>query len=169
MPFSFLVRDRGQVSMPDVMFATIFFFLILAGLVSFSDNLQQSTQHSLDRRNLDIMAANVAEYIIKNPGTPTNWEQLSDQNQIVQIGLAQKDRVLRAEKVVAFVNMGNTDYANTRVRLNIPYYEFYAQFSGGTTLTTGQAPPSNADASVVTRFVTINGVETTFALTLYEP
>lgn len=159
---------RAQVSMPDILFATILFFLLLAGLYSYSQNLQSSAESGLERRNIDSVASNVAEFIIKNPGTPSNWETIGDINAISQIGLAQKDRVLRPEKVVAFVNYANTQYTQTKVLLSIPQYEFYIQFSGGATLAAGQAPSSGGTASVVQRLVTINGIETTFKLTVYE-
>ncbi len=160
---------NAQASLPDLLFATFLFFILLAGLYYYTQSLQSEAQERLDRRTLDVLSSNLAEFIIKNPGTPVNWHELSDQNQIVQIGLAQKDRVLNPEKVVALVNMGNLDYANTKTRLHLPYYEFYMTFSGGVDLETGIEPSANKNASVVQRLVTIDGVETTFTLTLYEP
>lgn len=160
---------RAQASLPDLLFATFLFFILLAGLYYYTQSLQSESREKLDRRTLDVLSSNLAEFIIKNPGTPINWHELSDQNQIVQIGLAQKDRVLNPDKVVALVNMGNLDYDAAKSRLRLPYYEFYMTFVGGVDLETGVQPPANKNASVVQRLVTINGVETTFTLTLYEP
>lgn len=160
---------NAQASLPDLLFATFLFFILLAGLHYYTQSLQSESQERLDRRTLDVLSSNLAEFIIKNPGTPSNWHELADQNAIVQIGLAQKDRVLDPEKVVALVNMGNLDYSNTKARLRLPYYEFYMTFVGGVDLETGIQPAANKNASVVQRLVTIDGVETTFTLTLYEP
>jgi hypothetical protein len=160
---------NAQASLPDLLFATFLFFILLAGLYYYTQSLQSESQERLDRRTMDVLASNLAEFIIKNPGTPVNWHQLADSNQIVQIGLAQKDRVLNSQKVVALVNMGNLDYSSTKSRLRLPYYEFYMTFEGGADLNTGVQPPANKNASVVQRLVTIDGVETTFTLTLYEP
>ncbi len=154
--------------MPDILLATLIFLLVLVGLYEYAINLPLSGQSALDRKTLDGTTANVAEYLLKNPGNPTNWETLTDSNQIIQIGLAQKDRVLSLSKVVAFVNLGNLNYSLAKQKINIPHYDFYAVFTGGVDLSTGQASPGNTDTSVVQRFVTINGVETTFTLTLYE-
>lgn len=162
------MMKRGQVSMPDVLFASILFMLLLTGMVYYANLLQTQGQSFTTRHYLDVTTANVAEYIIKNPGTPVHWEE-GDWGDVVQLGLAQKDRVLSPTKVLTFVNQGNTDYEGTKDRLNIAYYEFYAQFSGAINLTTGQIPPASKSTSVVERFVTINGGETTFTLTLYEP
>ncbi|MEK6902862.1 MAG: hypothetical protein AABX02_04735 [archaeon] len=162
------IRARGQVSMPDVLFASVLFMVLLAGMLYYANLLQTQGTTFSSRHYLDVTTANIAEYIIKNPGQPTNWEA-GDWNAVTQIGLAQKDRVLSSEKVLTFVNQGNADYEGTKTRLNVAYYEFYAEFSGGVSLTTGQIPPASKSASVVERFVTINGQETTFTLTLYEP
>jgi hypothetical protein len=160
---------NAQASLPDLLFATFLFFVILAGLYYYTQSLQVEAQNQLDRRTMDVLASNLAEFIIKNPGTPLGWETLSDAGDIQQIGLAQKDRVLDPEKVVALVNMGNISYSMAKEKLRIPYYDFYMVFSGGVELETGIEPPANKNASVVQRLVTISGVETTFTLTLYEP
>jgi hypothetical protein len=165
----FFPSQTGQASLPDLLLATFLFFILLAGLVYYSNALQNDAQTVIIRRPLDASASNLAEYIIKNQGTPSNWETLSDANQIKQIGLAQKDRVLNPNKVVAFVNQGNLNYFSTKERMGISYYDFYVQFSGGISLSTGIAPPPNKNASVVQRLVTLNGAETKFTLTLYEP
>lgn len=161
-------HEHGQVSMPDVLFASILFMILLAGMLYYANLLQSQGENFTTRHYLDVTTANVAEYIIKSPGTPINWES-TEWESVTQIGLAQKDRVLSPTKVLAFVNNGNTDYNTTKSKLNIAYYEFYAEFTGGVNLTTGQIPPNTKSASVVERFVTINGAETTFTLTLYEP
>lgn len=154
--------------MPDVLFASILFMVLLVGMLYYANTLQTQGQDFTDRHYLDISTANLAEYLIKNPGTPINWEE-GDWNAVTQIGLAQKDRVLSPTKVLTFVNQGNLDYNGTKSRLNIAYYDFYATFSGGVNLTTGNIPPATHGTSVVERFVTVNGVETIFTLTLYEP
>ncbi len=162
------LHSRAQASMPDLLFATLFFFIMLAGLFFYASNIQDNDQSIVERRLLDNAASNLAEFIIKNPGTPVNWEYLPDFNQTEQIGLAIKDRVLSPDKVVAFVNQGNSDYALTKQKLRLTQFEFHAQFSGGVSLSTGLAPGANKNASVVQRLVTINGVETQFTLTVYD-
>ncbi len=160
--------QRGQATLPDVLLATFIFLLILVGLYSYAQNVLLSSEETLERRSLDVVTANTAEFILKNPGLPTNWEELNDISLVTQFGLAQKDRVLDQDKVVAFVNYGNLSYAETKTKLNIPQYDFYAQFEGGISLSTGLPPAGTIPTSVVQRLVTINGVETIFTLTLYE-
>ena len=156
-----MTSSPAQISMPDTLLAMSIFLLILAGMFFYQNQLSQATQTELVRRALDNVASNSAEFIIKNPGTPSNWETLFDQNSVVFFGLAQKDRVLQSSKVVAFINLGNTNYELVRQRLGISPFNYYIQFSGGVNLTSGQLPPANAHISVVRRFVTINGMETT--------
>lgn len=160
-------RSRAQASMPDVLLATGLFLLIVVGLLVYQQDVQERVQTSISRKTLDVVASNAAEFIIKNPGDPTNWETLSDYNQIVSIGLAQKDRVLNPNKVIAFINLGNLEYSFARERLYLSSFDFYLEMSGGVNLTTGQAPPPTANKSVVQRLVTINGEETTVVLTVY--
>lgn len=163
-----MTASPAQISMPDTLLAMSIFLLILAGMFFYQNQLTQAAQTELVRRALDNVASNAAEFIIKNPGTPSNWETLSDQNNVVFFGLAQKDRVLHSSKVVAFINLGNTDYELVRQRLGISPFNYYLQFSGGVNLTSGQLPPANAHISVVRRFVTINGMETTLTLSVYD-
>ena len=160
--------SRGQLSMPDTLLAVTIFLLILAGMFFYQNQISSATETELERRALDNSASNIAEFLIKNPGSPVAWETLSDFNTVVFFGLAQKDRVLDADKVVAFVNLSNTDYDFVKQKLGISHFNFYLQFSGGVNLSTGQLPPINAHISVVKRFVTINGNETTVALSVYD-
>lgn len=162
-------KSRAQATLPDILMATILFLLILVGIMTYAQNTQNAAQQTVSRQSLDAVSSNIAEFIIKNPGIPSNWELLNDINQVTQFGLAQKDRVLDSQKVVAFINYANFDYTTTKTLLHIPAYEFYVEFSGGATLNAGQSPPSNRPVSVVQRLVTINGIETTFILTVYEP
>ena len=161
--------QRAQATMPDILMATFLFLLILVGIVTYAQNTQHAAQETINRRSLDNVTSNIAEFIIKNPGSPTNWEQTSDINQVIQFGLAQKDRVLDSQKVVVFTNYTNTDYTSVKRLLAIPSYEFHVSFAGGATLSAGQLPPADRPISVVHRLVTINGVETSFTLTVYEP
>lgn len=163
------LHQRAQATLPDILMATFLFLLILVGIVTYAQNTQNAAQETVNRRSLDNVTSNIAEFIIKNTGIPSNWELLNDINHVTQFGLAQKDRVLDPQKVVSFINYSNSDYTTVKSRLNIPAYEFYVTFSGGAVLSAGQFPPSNRPASVVQRLVTINGVETTFTLTVYEP
>jgi hypothetical protein len=139
-----------------------------AGMISFSQIIQTGSETSISRKTLDITASNVAEFIIKNPGTPANWHTLSDFNSVTALGLAQKDRVLNAAKVVSFINQSNSNYEAVKEKLNISQYDFYATFEGGASLAGGAAPPGSANISVVRRLVTINGAETKFTFTLYS-
>lgn len=162
-------HSRGQATLPDVLMATFLFLLILLGILTYAQNTQLAAQGSVNRQNLDSITSNISEFIIKNPGIPYNWELLGDINSVTQFGLAQKDRVLDPTKVVAFINYANLNYSDVKTRLNIPGYDFYVEFSGGATLDAGQYPPFNRPVSVVQRLVTINGIETTFKLMVYEP
>ncbi len=162
------LSSRGQATFPDILMATFLFLLILVGIFSYAQNTQTVAQETINRRSLDNVTSNIAEFIIKNPGIPTNWELLGDINAVAQFGLAQKDRVLDDQKVVAFVNYANTDYTTVKSRLNIPAYEFYVTLEGGASLSAGQPAPLTRPVSVVQRLVTINGVETIFTLTVYE-
>ncbi len=167
--FFFPKNSRGQATLPDVLMATFLFLLILLGILTYAQNTQTAAQGTVDRQSLDSITSNISEFIIKNPGIPTNWELLGDINSVSQFGLAQKDRVLDPTKVVAFINYTNLNYSEVKTRLNIPGYDFYVEFSGGATLNAGQFPPFNRPVSVVQRLVTINGVETAFELMVYEP
>lgn len=158
---------RGQAAIPDVMFAVALFMIIIAGIFFFQTSVENATEVQFERKALDTTAANVAEYLVKNPGSPFEWELLSDYNSVQFFGLAIRDRVLDPEKVVAFVNTGNTDYDLVREKLRISHFNYYIEFTGGANLTTGLAPIGNTHASVVRRFVTINGIETTVTVTLY--
>lgn len=162
-------NSRAQAAIPDVMFAVALFMIIIAGIFYFQGSIENATERQFERKTLDTMAANVAEYLVKNPGTPSEWESLSDYNATQFFGLAIRDRVLDPDKIVTFVNLGNTDYDFTREKLRLSHFNYYIEFTGGANLSTGLAPIGAVQSSVVRRFVTVNGVETTVTVTLYAP
>ncbi len=162
-----LRSSRAQAAIPDVMFAVTLFMIIIAGIFYFQGSIEGATERQFERKTLDTTAANVAEYLVKNPGSPVDWESLSDYNAVQFFGLAIRDRVLDPDKVVAFVNLGNTDYYLVREKLRLSHFNYYIEFTGGANLSMGLMPIGSVQSSVVRRFVTVNGIETTVTVTLY--
>ncbi|QQR92816.1 MAG: hypothetical protein IPJ89_01060 [Candidatus Iainarchaeum archaeon] len=166
-PSSVRESKRGQAAIPDVMFAVTLFMIILAGIFYFQGSIERATELQFERKTLDTTTANVAEYLVKNPGTPSDWELLSDYNAVQFFGLALRDRVLDPDKLVAFVNLGNTNYDFLREKLRLSHFNYYIEFTGGANVATGLAPIGSVQSSVVRRFVTVNGIETTVTVTIY--
>lgn len=152
---------KGQIWTMD--FATsIIIFMLMVGIVVFAWNY--SIQNSSEQVNLNVLENDVlmiSDTLIRVPGMPADWNDSS----VKVIGLADKENVLNATKVVQFVDM---DYSMTKSLLGIPNREFYFEIRypnntvmeiGGKSLTKGINPGGSSVKAVVPveRYVILNG------------
>jgi hypothetical protein len=144
-------------------FATsIIIFMLMVGIVVFAWNY--SIQNSSEQVNLNVLENEVlmiSDTLIRIPGMPAGWNESS----VRVIGLADKENVLNATKVVQFVDM---EYNKTKSLLGIPNREFYFEIRypnntvmeiDGKSLTKGINPGGGSVKVIVPveRYVILNG------------
>ena len=152
--------------MIDFTFAFFIFILAWGFLSAQFDNKYDET---LTNNNLKIMRVNAdtaLEYLVKNKGIPSNWEDLtiSDLN---KPGLAITDRQLSEAKLSAFSNL-SSNYEQMKTKLGLEEFDFYFSFAGVDNVTAGLDAGSNANEIVLERVVQYKGGLGVVTLKVYK-
>lgn len=119
--FNKLNNKKAQIATIDAIFAsTIFIILIIIAFYNWNSyslrNYESSTFNELE-----LLTIQLADLMIKTPGSPNNWETNLSRSPSI-IGLAEFDRVLSKNKLTSFQNMS---YNSTKTIMNIDRYEYY--------------------------------------------
>ncbi len=131
---------KSQIAVTDL-FIALFIATILIIIVIFTWNRYSIIlNEESDYRELQIIAFQTADLLVKSEGDPQNWE--NNPLNVDVIGLATKDRNLSAEKVNSFINLS---YNFTLKSLGLELYDFYFQLKdiNGTKLAEHGKTPKN--------------------------
>lgn len=131
---------KSQIAVTDL-FIALFMATIIIIIIMFAWNRYTIIlNEESDYRELEIIAFQTADLLVKSNGEPQNWEN-SPLN-VEVIGLATEDRNLSLEKVDAFVNLS---YNFTLRSLGLELYDFYFQLKdfNGTRLAEQGKTPEN--------------------------
>ena len=102
-----------------------------------------------------LKADTALEYLVKNPGKPSNWENLTI-NELNRPGLAITDRKLSEAKLSSFSNL-SSNYEEMKSKLGLEEFDFYFSFVGVDSVTAGLDAGSNANKIVLERVVQYKG------------
>ena len=131
---------KSQIAVTDL-FIALFVATILIIIVIFTWNRYSIIlNEESDYRELQIIAFQTADLLVKSEGDPQNWE--NNPLNVDVIGLATDDRNLSAEKVNSFINLS---YNFTLKSLGLELYDFYFQLKdiNGTKLAEYGKTPKN--------------------------
>jgi hypothetical protein len=142
---------RGQAwSFDFIASVTVFFLIMIVLFFAWEYTTFQNTEQIVFNE-MENMAMNTADSMIRTGGFPPDWNQSS-----VQIlGLASEENLLNETKILMFVNMS---YDDAKRILGIPSYEFYFQMvslnntqsqSSGTDLVMGLDPVGYQNSTMV--------------------
>ncbi len=116
---------KSQIAVTDL-FIALFMATITIIIIMFAWNRYTIIlNEESDYRELEIIAFQTADLLVKSDGKPQNWE--NNPLNVEVIGLATEDRNLSLEKVYAFVNLS---YNFTLRSLGLELYDFYFQLKG---------------------------------------
>ncbi len=98
------LNSRGQGIAVDLMIAVLIFLLLMAATLAIWSNTASVAGRQLSEREMQRMAENAMDALIRGSGSPADWEQVhcSEEN-INSIGLAKRDRVLDENKLNQFI------------------------------------------------------------------
>ena len=155
---------KAQIASVDL-FIAITVFLILAAATIYTWNLYNTRlTENLEYEKMQLIAFQITDLLVKNPGHPSGWEETSNAG---VIGLAQDDRVLSQDKVTAFVNL---DYNTSRELFNIELYDYkfrMKDLSNNVLQESGQE--FTGDTSIVIeRYVLFNNEKTIMEFTIWK-
>jgi len=151
----FLKTSRGQAVIMD--FALAFFVFILAWvfLSTQFDNTYDETLTNNDLKIMKVKTDTALEYLVKSPGIPFNWENLTI-NDLNKPGLATSDRKISEAKLSAFSNL-STNYEEMKAKLELEEFDFYFSFIGEDNVNAGLDAGSNANEVILERVVEYKG------------
>lgn len=111
---------KAQIAMTDLLLALILFTILFLGLIFFWTFYQSKFVDNFARDEMELLAFQISDALIRTPGYPSNWE--SNVNLTQSPGLSSSERVLSSAKIAAFSNF---TYNQTKTFFNIERFEYY--------------------------------------------
>jgi hypothetical protein len=157
--------EKGQTIIMDFSLAAFIFLLATAALIVYWSEGIREKGHQSKLYEMSQRAGIAAEMLVKSPGSPANWEEIS-LDSVNSIGLASAENSIDEQKLNAFKNM---DYDKARQLLNIREYDFSFDFNGADQVMAGLPNSADIDNVSATRIAEYKGGEAVAKLTLYQP
>ena len=122
MKTSITGAKKGQVFTWDLAISISIFLIVLAMLFYMWNTTTSKATETRDIYEMESIATEVTELLIRTPGVPRDWENMNLTN-ITAIGLANVEpRILSREKIFRFVTL---NYSDIRPLLGTRQYNFY--------------------------------------------
>ena len=122
-------RARGQLFSSDALLAMMVFLFALTVTFALTDQLVAQTTSSADGERLNHVTDRLAQLMIFSPGNPTNWEYLSDRNDVAWIGLIDHGKEIDPQKLTQFRDWNADDYRSLKAGMGIGDKNFYFYIS----------------------------------------
>lgn len=153
---------KGQLFSGDIAVATFMFMTALALAFFLWSSVSQDIQRSEDRKDMEWLAADSVEQLIRTPGVPEDWSIFT-----VRVPGIADDRVINESKAADFVElMNSTNYGSNAHLMGIAPYEFYMNVTDlggelvrveGKEFTAGRAPSGASESVYMPRTAICNG------------
>jgi hypothetical protein len=178
------MNSKAQIFSGEFLLAYFIFMavVIMATLLWYNTTMDLSETESY--KVIEEKSVDVAEQLIKNQGTPTNWNTTN----VYSVGLVNESRVLSAEKILNFINIMDdtrferlcsdpslSNYMCNRHLLGLEGYDFHyaLYYLNGSTVSingkdavTGKSPTNQTQLITVRRNALLDGeiVKTTLTV-----
>ncbi|KZX14610.1 hypothetical protein MBCUT_20000 [Methanobrevibacter cuticularis] len=74
--------SKGVLFSTDFLLGLFLFIIAIGMMINIIDNSDDKILNSLEVNNLERLTSEIADYLINNPGSPENWENLNDYNDV---------------------------------------------------------------------------------------
>jgi len=131
------LRRRAQVFSSELIIAYFIFSIVLVSVFFLWDTTTKNILRSERLHEMDKLATDAVEKLIRTSGYPEDWTDKSLDN-ISSIGLANESRILDQEKILKFIDLMDgsrydnlcnditvSNYNCSRHLLGMKKYEFY--------------------------------------------
>lgn len=115
------MAKRAQVWTLDFTISLLIFLSAVSAIIFAWNYILSNTLETRTMDEMQLKALAISDSAIRTSGIPHNWNETN----VEVIGIATEENILNITKVNSFVNMLDTDYDNTRGRLDIGFYGFY--------------------------------------------
>lgn len=147
------MNARGQAFSTDALLALIVFTLVLALTIGLLTQVQRTGENAQGNLQRSHLTEQILIHLLSSPGKPTNWEVLSDRNQISALGLADHGGALSAQKWEELQDWNGDDYSSLRVWLGVADQNFSIQILDLNRNTISQVGIAPLDANSVAAMV----------------
>lgn len=152
----FLFKNyKGQIISIDLLIGIVIFLIVVIFSVSYWQTSLFNVRESLDRIDVQRLATQISDNLVKSPGIPDNWE--TSPTNARAIGLANHSHILETRKVA---NLTALNYSTLLTRFGLEGANFFFQLTDqakNNITSAGLLLTSNAtQAAVVERNVIYN-------------
>ena len=145
---------RGQAAITDL-FIAISVCVILITVTTLSWELYNIRLNSrLDFDDMVIKGFIITDTLVKSPGIPNNWEE--NPTTVVKIGLAEKDRTIDEEKLLAFIGL-TEDQIKNNFQIGLYNIYFIIKNVNGTAIVDKGSTPTGSITINLARIVMYKG------------
>ncbi len=117
------MNKKTQLIAIDLIIAvTIFVFIIVITIFPLWNIYEVKLNERVDKTKMELKSFQVADKLIKTPGIPNGWETLEDEDGIISLGLAMRNKEILKEKSEKFTQLSEE---TIKTKLKIKEYNFY--------------------------------------------
>jgi hypothetical protein len=165
------MHARGQLFSSDALLAMVVFLFALTVTFMLTDQLVAQTTASAEGEQLNHITDRLAQTLIFSPGNPSNWEYISDRNNVVWIGLVSHGKEITPKKLSSFRDWNANDFPSLKSNMGIKdknFYFFISDVNKNVISTAGTSPINALKVSTSTFSSTYRGKPVLVTLQVYE-
>jgi len=167
-----MLNGRGQVFSADLMMAAVVFLFIITLSIVYSSEVANRVYFLEEGQERDQAVLRAGDALLLSPGSPANWELLSDVSQASSLGLVKSRNVLDSGKVQALLDLNAGSYGRIKELLGASKYDFGISLlslqSRQSLAEFGMQPGSENRVSAVNRIALYKGEEVIVRVKVFE-
>ena len=167
-----LKKQKGQLFSLDMIVAGIaFLMIILLTMITFNQ-MNQTITLAEEESNRNETSLNTAKQLLATPGSPANWENLEDLNNVFSLGIVSTKNYIDLKKMEKLSDLNSTNYNAAKKLLGAAKYglkiEVIKLQDKNVLAEFGLEPDVNASVSSVNRFGIYNGQDVILRVRVFE-
>ncbi|HIH16446.1 MAG TPA: hypothetical protein HA252_03515 [Candidatus Diapherotrites archaeon] len=165
------MNARGQLFSTDLLFAVSVFLFALTFSIVFSNQLAVRVESIEAFNHQQDLARNAMNVLLTSPGYPGHWQALPDLSTVDGLGLASSRNQLVPAKVLAFMDLNASAYADMKALLGLSRYDFefsVNDLNGSTLALVGTSPDANSTTASINRLALYQGREVIVRLRVFD-
>ena len=167
-----LKKQKGQLFSLDLIVASItFLMIILLTMITFNQ-INQTILFAEEENNRNEASFNAAKQLLATPGSPANWENLTDLNNVFSIGIVNTKNEIDFKKMEKLSDLNSTNYTAAKKLLGAAKYGLKIDIiklqDKSVLAEFGLEPDVNASVSSVNRFGIYNGADVILRVKVFD-
>lgn len=112
-------HSRGQLFSTDALLSLVVFAFVLALVTSAISQLVAQGDASIRAEYRELSSQNLVYFWLNTGGEPSYWENLSDRNSVLSVGLSDSGGGLSYAKWLAFTDWNADDYHSLKLKMGL--------------------------------------------------